>query len=188
MAKTVVRKNLRLFGGNGDTNSFAKYGSFVAGVPLKTKNIEDIQSLDAFVNGWQNAVVAANRAPFLEDMNALQYVMGYQLFYLLQEGIAEWNTDTTYFQGSIVKRYSGGILQIYVSLTDDNLNNALPSYPNNNINWAMILPASTSSLVGTITASQIASVNASVILGQIVAAQIAAGSITAGKIAAATCS
>ena len=44
---------------------------------------------------------------------------------MLQEGIPEWNKDTTYNKGSILKAYSGTTLQNYVSLVDDNLNNAV---------------------------------------------------------------
>ena len=52
---------------------------------------------------------------------------GYQLAYLMQEGVPEWNADTTYYIGSIV---NDGLGNCYRSLTDSNLNNALTDTTN----------------------------------------------------------
>jgi hypothetical protein len=45
----------------------------------------------------------------------------------MEQGIPEWDASTTYYIGSLAKDSSGNI---YVSLTDNNLNNALSSATN----------------------------------------------------------
>lgn len=174
MAKVVTRKNLRQFGVNGNSNNFGQFGSVVAGSPLKTKNIETIQALSAWLTGWQDAVVSANKAPFLEDENSMMYVAFWQLFYLLQEGIAEWNSLTTYFIGSLVRKADTN--QIFSSLTNDNLNNALPS-SGDTVNWFQVYPVRTSTLTGLILNAQIDSVAAEKITSTLVSAQIGAAEV-----------
>ena len=100
-----------------------KFGSQVAGTPIKTKDIELIQTLAAWLDGLTDAVVNTNKAPYLEDINSVFYVFAYQLAYMLQEGTPEYNTDTTYFIGSIVKKT--GTFELYGSLQDSNAGNAL---------------------------------------------------------------
>lgn len=136
MAQTVTRQTLKLFGGSGSSPNFSEFGSQAANAPVKTKSIPTIQSLSAWDNGWQDAV-ALDQAPYLEDMNGVLYVHSYQEFYSLQEGIAEWDSGTTYNVGSIVKEpYTGSLGgNIFISLTDSNTNNALPSSPASNTNW-----------------------------------------------------
>jgi hypothetical protein len=55
-------------------------------------------------------------------MNALQFLFSRQLAYLFQSGIPEWNAETAYYVGSWATD-SAGIP--YVSLVDNNINNAL---------------------------------------------------------------
>ena len=125
----LTRKNLKVFGGEGTAANFAKFGSQAAAAPVKTMDVELIQSLDAWIHGWTEAVNASNLAPFLEDMNAAMYVMAYQTGYLLQDGVPEWSALTTYFIGSIVKKT--GTVELYSSLIDDNLNDALGTKADN---------------------------------------------------------
>ena len=127
-----------MFGGLGATGNFGKFGSRAAGTPVNTKDIENIQELGAWTSGWQVAVLAANAAPFLEDMNSVCLVFAHQLGYILQEGVAEYNVDTPYFIGSIVKKTSTG--EFYRSKIDDNLGNALPSMADNT-EWAWQNPS-----------------------------------------------
>jgi hypothetical protein len=124
MAK-ITRKYLKVFGLSGASSDFAVFGSQEAGSPVKSKDIETIQGLAAWDDGWADAIVDANNAPYMEDMNAVMLVFGYQMGYLLQEGIPEYDDGTTYFIGSIVKKT--GTLELYSSLTNTNLNNALGS-------------------------------------------------------------
>lgn len=141
MSKSIVREFLRLFGGSGASGNFGQFGSKTAGTPIHTKDVEVIQALDAWGNGWQDAVVSASKAPFLEDMNALFYALCYQLNYILQEGIPEWDSQTTYFVGGVVRRPGTSVM--FMSKVDDNLNNALPgtaTVPVSNGNWQVMTP------------------------------------------------
>jgi len=146
MAK-ITRKLLKVFGLSGASDNFAKFGSEVAGAPIKTKDIELIQSLSAWDNGLQDAVVAANKAPYIEDINALIHVLAYQSAYTLQEGIAEWNTDSVYYIGSVVKKT--GTTELYASLTDDNTGNALGAQLTNT-NWQYLGTLASLPQAGTI--------------------------------------
>lgn len=128
---------LKVFGTDGPTDDFAKFGSRAAGLPVKTKDPVLIQSLDAWKNGHRAALLTGSRAPFLEDMNAADYVHSYVLGYLLQDGIPEWNTETIYFIGGIVKK--PGTFELYGSLVDNNTGNALPDQTVN-ANWRFIGP------------------------------------------------
>jgi hypothetical protein len=124
MAK-ILRKTAKIFGINAGANQIAEFGSLAAGSPTFTTDPAIIQSLGNYLTGWFGAVIGAN-SPAIEDMNALCYLFAYQLAYLFQAGVPEWDSGTTYYTGSLVT--SGG--QIYVSLTDNNLNNALTSAAN----------------------------------------------------------
>lgn len=120
----LTKEIFKVFGLSGIVDDFAKFGSKVAGAPLKTKDLATIQSLSTWDNGLKDALYASNKVPFYEDLNALFYVLSYQTGYILQEGVIEYNDLTTYHTNSVVKKT--GTTEIYVSLIDDNLGNALP--------------------------------------------------------------
>lgn len=130
-----------LFGINGAQAHFGQFGSRVASPPgFTTKDPSSIQALSAFItNGWLEAINSANKAPFLEDMNGMFYLLFYQLCYLFEEGVAEWNSGTTYWIGSIVKK--AGTTEQYGSLIDSNTNQALPNQTDNGA-WHYLNPAS----------------------------------------------
>lgn len=139
MAK-LPRVFQNLFGLNGNQSHFGQFGSKAAGVANLTKDPTVIQALTAFVqNGWLDAINAGNKAPFLEDMNGLFLLIFRQLAYGFQEGLPEWDGSTTYFVGSIVKKT--GTTELYGSLTDNNLGNALPNQTANAF-WNYLNPAS----------------------------------------------
>ena len=74
-------------------------------------------------------------------MNALFYALCYQLTYVLQEGIPEWDSQTTYFVGSVVRR--PGTAVMFMSKVDSNTNNALPgsaTVPISDGNWQVMSP------------------------------------------------
>lgn len=127
MAK-LTRQILKLFGRDGSSDKFNQFGSRATGTAVPTKDIATIQGLDAWLNGVHQAILSGSKAPFLQDFNGLFYVLGYQAAYLLQEGIPEWQTGTSYYIGSVVKKT--GTFELYGSLTDDNLGNSLPSQVN----------------------------------------------------------
>lgn len=125
MAK-ITRKNMKVFGSSAGPTDIGKFGSLAAGSPTYTTDPETIQALSNYLTGWLGAVVGGN-SPAIQDMNALCYLFAYQLAYLMQTGVAEWNASTTYYIGSLVNDGAG---RLYRSITDDNLNNALSSTSN----------------------------------------------------------
>ena len=58
-------------------------------------------------------------------MNGVQYGFSYQIAYILQEGIPEYDANTEYTNKSVVKTVNNGILTIYVSKANNNIGNAL---------------------------------------------------------------
>lgn len=101
------------------------FGSLAAAAPTNSQDPLVIQSLSNWLSGWKAAVLGGN-SPAIEDMNGMCLVFAYQLAYLMQAGVAEWDATTTYYIGSMVN--SGGV--IYISQTDNNLNNAVTSAAN----------------------------------------------------------
>lgn len=117
MAK-LSRVTQKAFGLAGSSGNYGKFGSKAAGSPVYTLDPATIQSLTAFTNeGWADAVVAGN-VPELEDMNGLFLLAFYQLVYLFQEGVPEWDSGTTYYLNGIVKYGS----ELYRSLQNNNTN------------------------------------------------------------------
>lgn len=116
MAK-LDRKNFKLFAEDAATSEVAQIGSLRAGAPLKTKDIDQIQALQNYKDGWFGIAIGEN-SPAMEDMNAIQYLQAYMIAMILGSGVAEWNQDTEYSIGSIIN-VSGNM---YVSLQDSNIN------------------------------------------------------------------
>jgi hypothetical protein len=113
----LLRKVMNVFGSTAPAGKINKFGSAAAGLIEASLDPAAIQSLPQYAQGWSAAVVG-NKSPTLEDMNALHYLFSYQLAYLLQQGVPEWNPATTYYAGSYVSMRG----QIYVSNGDNNLN------------------------------------------------------------------
>lgn len=112
---------MKVFGASAGPNQIAKFGSLFAGAPAFTTDPSEIQSLANYLTGWFGAAIGGN-SPAIEDMNALCYLFAYQLAYLMQTGTPEWDNATTYYIGSIVQ---DGLGNEYVSVADNNLNNAV---------------------------------------------------------------
>jgi len=134
MAK-IIRKNQKIFGSNPGINQVGKFGSLAAGLPAFTTDPEVIQELSNYLVGWFGAVVGGN-SPAIEDMNAVHFLYAYQLAYLMQTGVAEWNVDTEYYIGSLVNDGNGNL---YSSLTDTNLGNVVTD----GANWRNVGPNGT---------------------------------------------
>lgn len=131
----ITRATQKIFAQNG-TDQLAAFGSMKTGTPIYTDNIEDLQTSD-YEDGWENAIVA-DEAPFLEEMNGVQYGFSKQLAYLFQEGIAEYDAETTYYKNSIVKgANSDGVMTLWYSLTDNNIGNN-PADDTTEINWKVL--------------------------------------------------
>jgi hypothetical protein len=129
MAK-ITRKLAKIFGSNAGVDQRAVIGSLFAGSSAFSTDPETIQSLSNYLDGWESVVIGGN-SPAIEDMNALHFVFAYQLAYLMQTGLPEWNIDTVYYIGSLVNNGTG---KIYQSLTDANEGNAV----SDTTNWKLI--------------------------------------------------
>lgn len=129
MAK-LSRFVAKIFGSSAGPNQIGVFGSLFAGSANTTTNPATAQSLSNWLTGWNGAAIDGN-APAIEDMNAAFFVHSYQIAYMLQQGIPEWNTDTVYFQNQFCS-VSGSL---YKSLTDDNTGND-PS--TDTANWQLI--------------------------------------------------
>lgn len=142
MAK-IIRKNMKIFGSSAGFQQIAQIGSLASGTPMFTTDIDALQALGNYLDGWFDLVLG-NNSPAIEDMNGLCYLYAYQLAYVMQAGVPEWNALTTYYIGSFVN--SAG--QLFVSITDNNLNNVVTDPTNwqaygtniNNINPATQSP------------------------------------------------
>lgn len=123
----IARKTAVQFGATAGPDQIAQYGSFAASAPAFSTDPAVIQALAQFQSGWFTAVLS-NNAPCTEDDNALAFLWAYQIGYLMQAGIAEYDGSTTYYVGSLCTGVGTG--QIYVSVADSNTGNALtnPSF------------------------------------------------------------
>jgi len=128
----IQRYTQKVFGGSlTPTGNVAVYGSLAAGSPTYpsiTSDLATIQSLAAWTTGLNNAVIG-NRSPALEDLNGLFVVLSQQIAYLLQNGIAEWDSGTAYYVGQAVR--VPGTALVCFSLVNSNLANN-PATDSNN--------------------------------------------------------
>lgn len=125
MAK-IARKTQKIFGSTAGFQQIAQFGSLAASAPVFTTDPDVIQALSNYLQGWYAAVIGAN-SPAIEDMNAVLFLYAYQLAYMMQEGVAEWDAGTTYYTGSLVNDGSG---VLYISLTNNNTGNLLTDFAN----------------------------------------------------------
>lgn len=117
MAK-LQRKSAKVFAEQAQANvgGIAQFGSLAAGNIQYSKDVDVIQGLEAYQQGWQAAVVG-NKSPAMEDRNALDYLLSYQQAYIMQHGVPEWLSTETYYQNSYVVDGNG---ELRVSTIDDN--------------------------------------------------------------------
>ena len=122
MAK-LSRKTQKIFASNSAQNQVSTFGSIKAGAVAYSKDVSNIQT-EAFEGGWSSAV-QDDYAPYRQDRNAVDFVTTSQLAYVFQEGVPEYDANTTYYKGSWVKGLDGDTYAIYESLSDDNIGNNL---------------------------------------------------------------
>lgn len=133
MAK-ITRKTSKLFAISGAGTDVEQFGAFQAnGTPNYTTNPATIQALSAWAAGWTATQFSGVFAPYFQDRNAVDLVMLYQISYLLQQGIPEWDSSTPYFINSVVQNGSS----IYLSLQDNNTGNTPPSLSSNSF-WRIL--------------------------------------------------
>lgn len=115
MAK-ITRKIAKIFGQNAGFQQIGQFGSLAASAVAYTTDPTVIQALSNYLTGWFGAIVGSN-SPAIEDMNAICYLFAYQIAYIMQAGIPEYDGTTTYYTGSLVS--SNGT--IYRSIQDSNI-------------------------------------------------------------------
>ena len=97
------------------------FGSDKTEKKIYSSNPETIQSYNAWAQGWVGAIKSDTKSPAMEDMNSVLFNLSYQLCYLLQAGVPEWNTATTYHQYQFCS--SGG--KLYISKQNTNIAHAV---------------------------------------------------------------
>jgi len=117
----IPRKAQKIFAADAANNGV--FGSAADNTKVLSDDLDVIQSKAAYELGWLEAVLGIKKFPALEEFQALHYMTTTQISYLFQEGIPEYNAATTYYQKSIVRET--GTYQLYGSITDDNVGNAL---------------------------------------------------------------
>ncbi len=100
----------------GNDPQIGKFGNAKQGIYTGEADVREIQNSEAWSQGWTEAVVSAMNYPPLPEMNGVLKVLSYQICYLLQKGIPQWNADTIYYTNDYVN-YNG---KLYYSSIDNN--------------------------------------------------------------------
>lgn len=129
----LTRKNIKVFAGNASNNGV--FGSLQANNPVLTNDVEQLQSLGAWGEGWNAATETSEELPPLEEIQGVEYVTTYQQAYIMQEGLPEWAATVTYYKGSLIKEVTPNGFRIYCSLTDDNIGNII----SDTANWKKVM-------------------------------------------------
>lgn len=110
----IERKHQKVFAGSlSPSGNIAVYGSKLAGTPAYSDNLDNIQS-----SRWLNGIMGAtssDKAPYVQDLNAIFYAITKQLAYLFQAGVSAWNSQTEYFAAKSVVLKNG---KIYVAIAN----------------------------------------------------------------------
>ena len=131
MAK-LPRVTQKIFAQNSDTKDVTVFGTAKNGNDaVFTKDISQIMNSEAFSQGWGSATLTDD-APFQEDMNGVQLALSQQLAYFFENGMPEWNENTTYYANTSFCQVNG---VWYQSLTDNNIGN---NPVNDTTNWYKI--------------------------------------------------
>jgi hypothetical protein len=126
----LTRKFKKIFAKNAINNGV--FGSKAAGSPATSTNPETIESLAAFLNGWDDATEGGLKLPTLEDMQGLKYDTDYHLAYIYQTGMQVYDSQTTYYTSDLVRK--NATTEIWKSLIEYNTGNALTT----GSNWSLV--------------------------------------------------
>ena len=123
----ITRKHQKQFGVNAPVLTQA--GSTQTGTPVTSRDLDVLQGSAAWETGLTGQTIVGDKVPEISEQDAIHNVTTTNLAYTLQEGIPEYEATTPYFQNSVVKKI--GTVELYKSLTDDNLGNILTD----TVNW-----------------------------------------------------
>lgn len=121
MTTKIGRVKQKVFAASANNNG--QLGSLQLGTRIDSNDLTVLQALGAFDTGYNAMVVGGQKVPALEELQSLSYIATYQLAYLFQEGIPEYDATTNYYTKSIVKKPN--TYEIWGSKIDDNLGNAV---------------------------------------------------------------
>ncbi|MGL5113586.1 MAG: gp53-like domain-containing protein [Flavobacterium sp.] len=131
----IVRVHQKIFGSAGDNGVVGSELASGTNSGTLSNDIAVLQSLAAYTDGLNSVTLTGENLPPQEEIQALFNIDTTQLAYLFQEGIPEYDDETTYYNTtsiSIVKK--PGTTELYYSKTDDNLGNALAD----TVNWGLL--------------------------------------------------
>ena len=139
----------KVFGSSADPTGndpeIGQFGSALAGTYNGTSDVATIQGLPAWQDGFIGAVTPNTQFPPLPEMTGFGKVLSYQLCYLLQQGVAEYDSGTTYYEGNWVSYNKA----LYVA-KQDNFSNQLPT---NTTYWTKFTGGSSRNLGEYVTSS-----------------------------------
>ncbi len=130
----LERAKQEVFANQAGSRQITEFGTAKAEDPVYTKDVSQIQNSN-FLYGWNSALLP-DKAPWMEDMNALFYAITRQLAYLYQEGVPEYDPNTEYSQNALARGI--GSATIYYSKIPENTGNSL----NDNNYWGVLLDSS----------------------------------------------
>lgn len=122
---TLTRVTGKVFGGSAPLTEIGVFGSAKAGAGINSQDVATIQGGTAYDEGWGSGIVTSENFPPMEEVTGVLKTISYQACYLLQEGIPVYDANTEYSATSIVKNFSGNILEFYKSAIDGNIGNPL---------------------------------------------------------------
>lgn len=141
-----IRFTPKLFGENalatGDNPQIGQFGSALAGTYTGTGDPQQIQELNAWLSGFIGCVTPSEQFPPLPEMTGAFKVLSYLINTVLQQGVPEWDSGTTYYQNNFCNR--NGV--VYISKVNNNLNHD-PAADTNNTYWSDYAQAS-STIIG----------------------------------------
>ncbi len=151
----ITRKTAKIFASGAGGTGVAVPGSVAAGSVAYSTDVATLQST-AFENGLADMIIAGTkRLPVYEEINAVEFVLSTQIAYLLERGIPEYDSGTSYNATDVVRKT--GTYELYGSVGNSNLGNALPAAVTD-ANWTYLgtlanLAGGITSLTGDVTGS-----------------------------------
>ena len=119
----ISRKKQKIFGDSGGVSEFGQFGSNQASPPgTTTKDLDQIQALANFDQGWYAATANAGEPPRIQDMNSLFLLLTTQMKYLYQKGIPEWldDADERYYANKSFVSKNG---KVFIAILGDDVTN-----------------------------------------------------------------
>lgn len=131
----IARITQKIFAGSAANNGV--FGSGQTGAKTLSNDLPTIMGLAAWASGWLSSVLGASKFPPLEEFQSVEYVHSTQIAYLLQQGIAEYDSGTEYYENNIA--VNPGTVQLYKSIVDGNIGHAL----SNATYWKLLVDLAT---------------------------------------------